>query len=139
VVNRTDDIAAVRDVLERVRSGWERMDSEAVLACFDPDPRTVVIGTDAGEYWIGYESFVGAFRAMGGAFSDAEYRWTDGPSVDVAGIVAWSTGRLVGTFTAGDARIELDMRATHVLRRGQGGWRIVQGHYSVAAAEPVAY
>ena len=139
MVSADDDAAAVLGVLEHVRAGWEQLDSEAVLACFEPMASTVVIGTDAPEYWIGYESFEDSFRAMGEAFSDAEYRWTDGPSVAIQDGVAWSTGRLVGTFTSGDDRIVLDMRTTHVLRRGEDGWRIVQGHYSLAAAEPVGY
>lgn len=138
-MSRPEDVAAVLAVLERIREGWERMDGEAVLSCFEPDEGTVVIGTDGSEYWIGYDAFAGPFRAMAGAFTDAAYRWADGPSVTIQDGVAWSTGRLLGTFATGDERVELDMRATHVLRRGGDGWRIVQGHYSVAAADPVGY
>lgn len=134
------DIDAVRDVLERIRGGWEQMDGEAVLACFEPKDTTVVIGTDATEYWIGFEAFAGPFRQMADAFSKAEYHWAAGePTVEVLGDVAWSTGRLVGVFETGETRVELDMRTTHVLRRNAGGWQIVQGHYSTAAADPVGY
>ncbi len=116
-----DAVAEILDVLERIRAGWEHMDGEAVLACFEESARTVVIGTDASEYWVGYEALVEPFRAMAGTFSDAAYRWTDGPTVDVQDGVAWSTGKLLGAFNSGDDRIELDMRTTHVLRLSASG------------------
>jgi hypothetical protein len=134
-----DDRAAVLEVLEGIRRGWETMDGEKVLACFEPEATTVVIGTDEPEYWIGYDAIVEPFRSMAGAFEDGDYRWTDGPTVDILDAVAWSTGKLLGTFTSDGDRVELDMRTTHVLRRGPHGWRIVQAHYSVAASEPVTY
>jgi ketosteroid isomerase-like protein len=135
------DEAAVRDVLERVRSGWERMDAEAVLSCFERAAGTVVIGTDEPEYWIGYAAFEGPFRQMTEAFTDAEYHWAEGePLVEVDGHVAWSTGRLTARFASESSHAELAMRTTHVLRRSADGvWRIVQGHYSLAAAEPTGY
>ena len=133
------DIDGVLEVLERVRDGWERMDGSAVLACFERSERTVVIGTDEPEYWIGYDAFEPPFLAMAGAFSDAKYVWTDGPTVDIDGDVAWSTGKLLAVFMSGDERVELDMRTTHVLRRRDDGWGIVQGHYSAAAVEATTY
>ena len=139
VPDPADATREVLDVLERVRDGWERMDGEAVLACFEPGPGTVVIGTDAPEYWIGFDAFAEPFRKMANTFSNAVYRWADGPSVDMEDGVAWSTGRLIGVFESEGQHVELDMRTTHVLRRGPDGWRIVQGHYSAAAAEPVGY
>lgn len=139
MVSAPQDERDVRDVLERIRDGWERMDGRDVLSCFEPDGRTVVIGTDESEYWIGYGAFEQPFLAMAGTFSKASYHWTDGPRVDIDGDLAWSTGKLLGVFLSGDERIELDMRTTHVLRRGPDGWRIVQGHYSLAASEPTTY
>ena len=139
MVSDPNDERDVLDVLERIRDGWERMDGRDVLGCFELDSRTAVIGTDESEYWIGYGAFKQPFLAMAGTFSEASYQWTDGPSVDIDGDVAWSTGKLLGVFLSGDDRIELDMRTTHVLRRGPDGWRIVQGHYSVAASEPTTY
>ena len=133
------DTEDVLQVLERIRDGWERMDGRDVLACFEDDAHTVVIGTDEPEYWVGYDAFEPPFLEMAGTFSLAHYRWTDGPTVDLDGDVAWSTGKLFATFSSGDDRVELDMRTTHVLRRGADGWKIVQGHYSVAAAEPTTY
>lgn len=138
-VAEAGDRAAILEVLEGIRRGWETMDGEAVLGCFEPEATTVVIGTDEPEYWIGYDAIVEPFRSMAGTFDDGAYRWTDGPSVEIDGSVAWSTGKLVGAFSSDGDRVELDMRTTHVLRRGPEGWRIVQAHYSLAASEPVPY
>jgi ketosteroid isomerase-like protein len=139
VVSATDE-ADVRDLLERIRAGWEGMDAEAVLACFERSAGTVVIGTDEPEYWVGFEAFAEPFRRMTEAFTDAEYHWGPGePIIEVAGPVAWATGRLTARFVSATSHAELAMRTTHVLRRGDDGWRVVQGHYSVAAAEPTTY
>jgi ketosteroid isomerase-like protein len=136
VVSPTEEVL---EVLELIRDGWERMDGVQVLSCFEDDARTVVIGTDEPEYWVGYVEFEQPFLAMAGTFTDGDYRWTHGPTVDIDGDIAWSTGKLLGVFMSGEERIELDMRTTHVLRRGENGWRIVQGHYSLAAPEATTY
>lgn len=134
------DQQGVRDILEGIRVGWEAMDVEAVLSCFEEKAGTVVIGTDESEYWIGFEAFAEPFRQMTDAFTNAEYHWGSGePIVELEGNVAWSTGRLMATFLSGETPVELNMRTTHVLRKGADGWRIVQGHYSLAAAEPTTY
>lgn len=136
----SDDRDAVRGVLEGLRAGWEMMDGEAVLSCFAQSEGTVVIGTDRDEYWIGFDAFAGPFRQMAHAFTNAEYHWAVGePLVELHGDVAWSTGRLIGAFETDGRLVQLHMRTTHVLRREAEGWRIVQGHYSVPAADVIGY
>jgi ketosteroid isomerase-like protein len=126
----SEEEAAVLAVLDRFRVGWEALDADAVLGCFAKDPEIVVIGTDEGEYWHGYDSLVEPFRTMAGAFTDPVYRWASPPGIHVAGDVAWADGQL-------DTSLAVSMRTSWVLRRG-ARWEIVQAHFSVAPAAPVA-
>jgi ketosteroid isomerase-like protein len=129
---------AVLGVLERFRRGWEERDAEAVLACFARDPQIAVIGTDEGEYWSGFDALVQPFRSMTEAFTDLEYRWVGEPRIVVHGDVAWADGVLDTKLTAADGqRLSVSMRTTWVLRRAVD-WEVVQAHFSVAPAAPVA-
>jgi ketosteroid isomerase-like protein len=134
VVSAVDE---VRDVLERFRAGWEALDIPAVLDCFANDPNTVVIGTDANEYWRGFNALLGPFHAMGDAFGDAHYAWAQGPAITMAGDLAWADGVLDTSMTADRAQIDVRLRTTWVLRLQPEGWKIMQAHFSVAPTSPV--
>jgi len=129
--------SAVLAVLERFRLGWEALDADAVLACFADDPQIVVIGTDADEYWRGFDALIEPFRTMVGAFTDPVYRWVEPPQIHVQGDVAWADARLDTSLTADEQRLAVLMRTSWVLRRGTR-WEIVQAHFSVAPTAPVA-
>jgi hypothetical protein len=117
------------------------MDADAALACFEESPETVVIGTDAGEFWHGYQALIEPFRAMTGAFDHAEYAWGPGdPTVDFADEVALAAGVLNAAFNTPTGRTALAMRMTgSASRQTDGTWRFRQAHFSVAAAEPTEY
>lgn len=131
------DEDGVLAVLERFRRGWEALDADAVLDCFADDPGIVVIGTDEGEYWRGFDALVEPFRTMVGAFSDPVYRWDGSPQIQVDGDIAWADGRLDTSLTADGRRLAVMMRASWVLRHA-ARWEIVQAHFSIAPAAPVA-
>lgn len=131
------DEDAVVAVLDQFRRGWEALDADAVLACFARDPQIVVIGTDEGEYWRGFDALVEPFRSMVGAFTDPVYDWPSPPQIHVDGDIAWADGRLDTSLTADGERLAVSMRTSWVLRRGVR-WEIVQAHFSVAPAAPVA-
>ncbi len=132
------DDAAVLAVLERFRTGWERLDTEAVLGCFAEDPEIVVIGTDDNEYWHGFDALVEPFHTMVGTFTDLDYRWADAPHIVVHGDVAWADAVLDTRLTAANGeRLVVIMRTSWVLRRATD-WEVVQAHFSVAPTAPVA-
>lgn len=132
------DDGDVRKVLERFRSGWETLDVETVLGCFEPSDATTVVGTDATEYWRGYESFTGPFRVMTDAFEAPRYAWALAPRVEIAGETAWADGVLDTTLVTESGEVRAELRSTWVLRRRQEGWKVVQAHFSVAPDTPVA-
>lgn len=131
------DASAVLAVLDRFRAGWEALDAEMVLDCFAKDPTIVVIGTDAGEYWRGFDALVDPFRAMVGAFTDPVYRWIDSPHIEVHGDVAWADALLETALTADGVRMLVAMRTSWVLRQRER-WEVVHAHFSVAPPAPVA-
>jgi uncharacterized protein (TIGR02246 family) len=132
------DEAAVLAVLDRFRRAWEQGDAASVLSCFARGPETVVIGTDAGEYWRGYDALVEPFRTMTAAFTDLHYEWVDAPNIAVAEDVAWADAVLDTRLTAADgAQLAVTMRTSWVLRHASG-WEVVQAHFSVAPPSPVA-
>lgn len=129
--------AGVLAVLDQFRRGWETLDVDAVLGCFAHDPQITVIGTDEDEYWRGFDALVEPFRTMAGAFSDPEYRWVEPPHIQVQGDLAWADGQLDTTLTTDGQRLAARMRTSWVLRRASR-WEVVQAHFSVAPAAPVA-
>lgn len=135
------DRDAVAALLDRFRDAWGRLDAEAALACFDQTPGTIVIGTDASEFWRSFDALVEPFGAMTTAFDSAEYHYGEGdPSIELLGDVAWAGGMLHGSFDTANGRVELPMRMTAVMRRrADGSWIVRHAHFSVAAAEPVDY
>lgn len=128
---------AVLAVLDQFRHGWETRDADVVLGCFAKDPQIVVIGTDEDEYWRGFDALVEPFHTMVGAFIDPVYRWDGPPEIHVDGDLAWAAGRLDTSLTADGQRLAVQMRTSWVLRR-RGRWEVVQAHFSVAPAAPVA-
>ena len=111
------------------------------LACFEDGPDTVVIGTDAPEFWRGYAALVEPFRAMTEAFDHAEYAWGPGdPTIDLANDHALAAGVLYAAFNTPTGRTAMSMRMTGTARRQPDGtWKFRQAHFSVAAAEPTEY
>lgn len=134
----SDDVQEVRGVLERFRLGWEARDPDAVLDCFEPSDATTVIGTDAAEYWRGYDAMVEPFRAMTDAFHAPSYVWSIEPRIEIAGDAAWADGVLDTTLITEAGVVEAELRSTWVLARRPHGWMVVQAHFSVAPDEPVA-
>ena len=134
----TDESEAVLSVLERFRLGWEALDADQVLDCFSRSESTTVIGTDAQEYWHGYDAFADPFRAMTHAFGAPRYAWVAPPRIEVEGDVAWADGLLDTRLATAGGEVTAAMRSTWVLRRRPDGWRVVQAHFSVAPDAPVA-
>lgn len=129
----------VLEVVERFRTGWEKMDAEQILSTIAPTDDMVMYGTDLVERWIGYDALVEPTKAMTEAFSNAVYKWGAGePMVWVRGDVGWACGDLTVTLEVEGEPLTLVMRSTFVVTREDGGWKIAHSHFSVGQEEPVA-
>jgi ketosteroid isomerase-like protein len=131
--------ADVLAVVERFRTGWEKMDAEQILSTIAPTDDMVMYGTDLVERWVGYESLIEPTKAMTGAFSNAVYKWgLDEPMVWVRGDVGWACGDLTVSLEVDGEPLTLVMRSTFVVAREKSGWKIAHSHFSVGQEEPVA-
>lgn len=91
------------------------------------DPAALVVGTAQDEWWQGGEEIIaiwgGAWRRRGGMpivrSSPQAYR---------SGDVGWVSDQAYWVLPDGR---EVPFRLTAVYLRGEGGWRMVQAHYSL--------
>jgi ketosteroid isomerase-like protein len=128
----------VRQTLDRFWAGWEDLDADRVLETLVKGPGTVMYGTDLAERWIGYDAIVGPVRAQVATFEQPRYTWGEGePRIEVRGDVAWASGDVTIHLVVDDEAQQGTMRSTFVLVHQAGGWKIVQGHFSIGMETPV--
>ena len=126
--------AAVKAVLDRFAENYTKRDLEGMMALFAPDADVVMYGTGADEKRVGS----GEIRAqVERDWSQSEattitYGWT---SVSAAGSAAWAAADLTFKAKVGEQELTLEGRLTNVLENRGGKWLIVQGHFSLPAAD----
>lgn len=103
---------------------------EKFLEFFLKDERTTYFGTDPSELWYGYDQIKSNFEE-----NFREYRkWTimsKNLSVHRFGEVVVFTDDVELSAHHGDTGIAEDARMTGVLINSQGGWKIIQAHFSL--------
>ena len=107
--------------------------AEAVDETLSTDDAVTFIGTDPNEFWRGHDTIT---RIWG-----EQLRELGGFKLKPGKLVAFAEGD-VGWF-ADDPTFELSegevaTRITGVLRRENGGWKLVQGHASIGVANEEA-
>ena len=133
--NRTADTAAVSEVLRQYRTATERLDATGTERLFSQDSEVFENGSVEGTYANYLAHHLGPelthFRSV--RFGDLEV------SVRFEGPVALATERYTYRIERqqGDP-IERRGVTTSVLRRDDGGWRIVSMHGSSRAPRPAA-
>ena len=117
-------------LLERLYRSWEALDYEALVDAIARRPGSLVIGSDAGEWWSGFEDIGIVLRAQAQEMPSFHF--------EIDEIVAWKEGR-VG-WAAGKATMfsegvdPLSTRSTIVVHEEGAYWRIVQWHFSLPVA-----
>lgn len=115
----------VRAVLDGMNEAQNAGDAERVRSMLSERPDAVHIGTDAEEWWTSKQWVDDVAAADGG---DDIRGVLDDIDIHVQGDVAWAEAR--GRFTnAGGG--ERPIRATAVLVREDGEWKVVQSHASI--------
>jgi hypothetical protein len=110
---------------------------DGVLKLFAPGPKTVLIGTGAGELFVGKDQIKTAYEHFFMDFDrgkqDFEYGFAVG---DVVGNAAWivATGKL--TMTKGTDRREAGLNVSLTFVKIKGAWFISSFHYSNAMQGP---
>ncbi len=127
-----ESVAAIREVIEAFRKGWESLDADQVLSTIARHDDLVLYGTDQAEQWIGFDALVAPFRTMVKEMGNPVYTWgQDEPRIWARGDVGWACGVLELKFEdKGEPRL-LPMRSTFVVARLDGRWSIAHAHFSV--------
>ncbi|MGD2121765.1 MAG: nuclear transport factor 2 family protein [Gemmatimonadota bacterium] len=130
------DLSAEEAAARAVVDLWERMWVEEEIDLFDQafahDPDMVIFGTDAAEYWVGYETARESLEQQLEVFEDTESSVRNQVvKVHESGEVAWFTEMMDMEVTSGEERVELTVWFSGVLEKRNDGWKIVQFHASV--------
>ncbi|MBN1762244.1 MAG: nuclear transport factor 2 family protein [Methanomicrobia archaeon] len=128
--------AEIRAVLERMAEAYENKDVDAVMSCYAPDPDVVSIGTGKDEKYIGPEQLRRAYERD---FTQSEsvamtFDWLS-VSTAAAGNVAWLASDITIHVQVSGKHLTLSGRLTGVVENRGGNWLLVQGHFSLPAAE----
>ena len=70
-----DAVAEIRALVNRFTEGWEKLDSGQVLSTITRRDDIVVFGTDAVDYWVGFDALVEPFEAMVKEVGRPHYAW----------------------------------------------------------------
>lgn len=121
--------AAVEAVIERMAEAYKGRDLEGIMACFAPDPDTILFGTGAEEKRTGPEEI--QFQV------ERDWSQTDSVAlafsscaVSAAGAVAWAALEGVFELQANGERMSFPARVSLVLELRDGRWLIVHSHFS---------
>ncbi len=134
------DAKTKAEVLKTVREMWKayaRMDAEAVLAFYAPDPDTVVMGSGSDEVYVGPKQ---AKRGLTRDFAQARRVKVALAKVRVsaAGTVAWLAANCRFEAYIAGCNVEMAGRLTMVLEKRKGGWLILQSHFAMPYASQAA-
>lgn len=123
----------IRALLDEMNRAWARKDVAWFTAHTAHDADMVNFGTDAAEFWVGWEPYQKAMVAQLGALDSAKAAMRDvHVKVHRSGEVAWVTYLADFTGSSGGQPFEVKgMRVTTVLERRKGAWLFVSGHASM--------
>ena len=124
--------------LERMYRNWEALDAAVFADAIARQPGSLMIGSDAKEWWEGYEAISAVVRVQFQEFRDE----LPPMRFEVEGIDAWKEGTVGWVASRALMVIEgmppLPTRSTLVLREEGAYWRIVQWHFSIAVTNEAA-
>ena len=129
------NVAQVKTLLAQHDKAFTSQDIEGVLKLYAPGTKTVVLGTGAGEIFLGKDEIRNAYQHFFEDFDkgkqEFEYGFVTG---DVLGSAAWlaATGKL--TLTKGADRRETGLNVSLTFAKIKGAWYITSFHYSSAGA-----
>jgi SnoaL-like protein len=131
-MERSEEVAGViRAMFDAMGSGGGAAFDELLAR----DPGVLFLGTDAAEWWEGYET---VSRVAGQQLEEMQ-------SIDVTlseasgyaeGDVGWGSARVTYAMPGGGGN---EIRFTGVFRREDGRWRLVQGHSSIGVPNEEAF
>ncbi|MEA3477251.1 MAG: nuclear transport factor 2 family protein [Bacteroidota bacterium] len=127
------DMSAIRTVLEKYTISRENEDILMIEEVWATNENIILIGTDSDEHYVGWDEIRKAVQKQFGSFENVLISITDQKiQTDRDGRTAWFSQTLNYNFIFnGEAMSFEGIRATGVLDKQEGKWKIVQVHLSV--------
>lgn len=130
----------VIDHLTLERRAIEKRDLETRIRMTATDEDVVQVGTDEGEFAVGWKAIEPLMRAQNSAFPQVKFTMRNSKIViSRDGTVAWYAGLVDADVLAAGTHVTLkDMRETGVLEKRNGSWYTMQRHLSIGIAGQAA-
>lgn len=123
--------AALRELILRLYQALTTGDMAFLERQISRLPDTISIGTDPGEWWVGFDTIMRISRAqyqeMGGDMPSMKFVNAD-PQAFTEGTVGWVADHPTVDMPGG---IQIPTRITAVFHLEGGEWKLVQQHFSV--------
>jgi uncharacterized protein (TIGR02246 family) len=129
----------VREMLAAHDKALNDQNLEAVMATFSNDPKVVVLGTGAGERFVGTDAIKNAYTEI---FKDYEKGtlvtncdWKTGDA-DVAGKVAWMAATCQASDSMKGVKRDYVLNVSAAAVKQDAGWRFIMLHMSNSTGAP---
>ena len=121
-LDRLEELAEVKRVVDRFGRMWEDEDMESFANVIAQDATIMIIGTDSAEQWVGYEAYRDARQRQYDSFENVEFNVYDQEiALSESGTVAWFFERFdLFTIAQGDPVSVEGVRLTGVLEKRRG-------------------
>jgi ketosteroid isomerase-like protein len=127
--------SAVRSALDNYIRSIESEDINLYGEIFVHDPEMVNFGTGANERIVGWDALKKLIEEQNAALSDTKITQSDVTiNLSPDGRFAWATSVWDFKATMDGEGMELPIRCSWVLEKGDNGWKFVHFHKSVGAA-----
>lgn len=120
----------LKNVMLRLYESMSSGDVSAIERLISRQSGVLVIGTDPDEWWAGYDTIVGAFKAQMQGMSGIRVEVGE-LSAFVEGTVGWGAGCPTFRLPNGQA---ITVRETTTFHLEDGEWKIVQLHHSLGVS-----
>jgi uncharacterized protein (TIGR02246 family) len=127
--NISKDEAEVHAALEAYGKAISSKDLEACMALFDPDPKTVMLGTGPGERWLGLDEIREAHARFFDSF-DSEKSQATWRLMQIQGDVAWGASMREVVNYYKNEKNEFFLNISAVVVKRDGKWRVSMFHFS---------
>jgi len=132
----TGVLPAIQALVERHNKAFDAQDLEGVMATYSSTPGTVLLGTGAGEAYLGgegisaaYAQFFTKFKANSISFDN---QWI---STGAKGNIAWFAMTTTMKAPVNQETHERAFNMSGTMHKEQGQWRFVSVHFSRLGAE----
>jgi len=136
-VDLTSEKTNVKTVVDQFVQFWETHDMELLSKIMAHDSDMVNYGSDASEYFVGWEEFKGALVKMLPSLQETKITVKDQViKISSAGDVAWFSESWDWDLKVDGNPVQINgQRLTGVLEKRNGNWVFVQFHNSVPVAQ----